>query len=344
MGWWLLHVDLDQFIAAVEILRRPSLKGLPVVVGGDGNPERPRQVVATASYEARALGVRSGMPLKAAAKRCPSAVFLPSDVEAYQAASVQVMATLARFPVLLQVYGWDEAFLGADTDEPMVLAADVRQAVLDETGLSCAVGVGDNKLTAKHAARFAKPGGLFQLTGSTWPDVMGGLPAADLWGVGPKTTKRLTTIGVHTVADLAACDAALLIEHFGQRSGTWLAATAVGTGDTTIDTEPWIARSRSRETTFLTDVTDPDELAGHVSALATALGASVVADGRQVTHVAVKVRFSSFYTPTKVMKLRGGPTTDLDVIAGTARTVLAKFSLHRPVRLLGVRLDLELPA
>ena len=155
MGWWLLHVDLDQFIAAVEILRRPSLQGLPVVVGGDGNPERPRQVVATASYEARACGVRSGMPLKAAAKRCPSAVFLQSDTEAYQAASVQVMATLARFPVLLQVYGWDEAFLGAETDEPMVLAADVRRAVLDETGLSCAVGVGDNKLTAKHAARFA---------------------------------------------------------------------------------------------------------------------------------------------------------------------------------------------
>ncbi|MFF5230763.1 DNA polymerase IV [Dactylosporangium sp. NPDC000521] len=340
MGWWLLHVDLDQFIAAVEILRRPSLQGLPVVVGGDGNPERPRQVVATASYEARACGVRSGMPLKAAAKRCPSAVFLPSDTEAYQAASVQVMATLARFPVLLQVYGWDEAFLGADTDEPMVLAADVRRAVLDETGLSCAVGVGDNKLTAKHAARFAKPGGLFQLTAATWPDVMGALPAADLWGVGPKTTKRLTAIDVHTVADLAACDVALLTEHFGQRSAAWLAATAVGAGDTTIDTEPWIARSRSRETTFLTDVTDPDELAGHADRLARELGTAVVADGRQVTHVAVKVRFSSFYTPTKVMKLRGGPTTDLDVIAETARTVLAKFSLQRPVRLLGVRLDL----
>ena len=171
---------------------------------------------------------------------------------------------------------------------------------------------------------------------------MGALPAADLWGVGPKTTKRLTAIGIHTVLDLAGAEPALLIEHFGQRSAAWLAATAVGAGDTTIDTEPWIARSRSRETTFLTDVTDPDELAGHADRLARELGTSVVADGRQVTHVAVKVRFSSFYTPTKVMKLRGGPTTDLDVIASTARTVLAKFSLQRPVRLLGVRLDLLL--
>jgi DNA polymerase-4 len=344
VSWWLLHVDLDQFIAAVEVLRRPELRGRPVVVGGDGDPARPRQVVATASYEARAFGVRSGIPLKLAARRCPDAVFLPSDPPAYQAASGRVMATLASFPVRLQVYGWDEAFLGAETEEPMVLAARVRRTVLDETGLSCAIGVGDNKLTAKHAARFAKPGGIHQLTAATWMTAMGAKPAGDLWGIGPKTAKKLTALGVHTVADLAAAPAGTLVQQFGERTAGWLLLSARGAGDTTVDTEPWIARSRSRETTFTEDLTDRDEIAGHVATLARDLGAAVVADGRRVTHVAVKVRFSSFYTPTRVMKLRDGPTTDLDTIERAARTVLDKFDLdRRPVRLVGVRTDLELP-
>src|SRR4051812_45621034 len=108
---WILHVDLDQFLAAVEVLRRPELAGRPVVVGGDGDPTRPRQVVATASYEARAFGVRSGMPLGRALRRCPDAVFLPSDYPAYDAASAAVMATLRTFPVVVEVWGWDEAFV-----------------------------------------------------------------------------------------------------------------------------------------------------------------------------------------------------------------------------------------
>ena len=113
MGAWILHVDLDQFLAAVEVLRRPELAGRPVVVGGDGDPTRPRQVVATASYEARAFGVTSGMPLGLAARKCPAAVFLPSDRPAYDAASADVMATLRSFPVVVEVWGWDEAFVGA---------------------------------------------------------------------------------------------------------------------------------------------------------------------------------------------------------------------------------------
>src|SRR5262245_25659078 len=140
---WILHVDLDQFLAAVEVRRRPELAGRPVVVGGDGDPTRPRQVVATASYEARAHGVHAGMPLITAARRCPDAVFLPSDHPAYDAASVEVMAALRALPVVLEVLGWDEAFLGSDTTEPRVLAEVVRTQVRDATGLSCAVGIGE---------------------------------------------------------------------------------------------------------------------------------------------------------------------------------------------------------
>ena len=120
---WILHLDLDQFIAAVEIRRRPELRGLPVVVGGDGDPTRRRQVVATASYEARAFGVRSGMPLSTALRRCPDAVFLPSDRAAYDAASAEVWDVVRQQPLLVEVWGWDEGFLGTDVDDPIALGA-----------------------------------------------------------------------------------------------------------------------------------------------------------------------------------------------------------------------------
>jgi DNA polymerase IV len=337
---WILHVDMDQFIAAVEIRRRPELRGRPVVVGGSGDPIRARQVVATASYEARAYGVHSGMPLRAAARRCPDAVFLPSDPPAYKDASAEVMSTLRGFPVEVEVWGWDEAYLAASTDDPEALAAELKAAVYAKTALTCAIGIGDNKHTAKIAARFAKPGGIHRLTRQMWMPVMADRPAADLWGVGPKTEKKLTELGLLTVADVAGADPARLVERFGERLGTWLRVLANGGGDTHITTEPWVARSRSRETTFGSDLADPGEIADRVVALARELGAAVVGEGREVTHVAVKVRFRSFYTPTRVMKLRGGPTTDLDVIEAAARTVLAKIPLDRPVRLVGVRTDL----
>src|SRR5688572_25593237 len=123
---WVLHVDLDQFLAAVEVRRRPELRGLPVVVGGDGDPGRPRQVVATASYEARAFGIRSGMPLGQAFRRCPDADFVPSDRPAYDAASAEVMATLRSFPATVEVWGWDEAFLGVTTDDPHTFADEIK--------------------------------------------------------------------------------------------------------------------------------------------------------------------------------------------------------------------------
>ena len=199
MDDWILHVDLDQFLAAVEILRRPELAGRPVVVGGDGNPNRPRQVVATASYEARAFGVRSGMPLVQAARRCPDAVFLPSDRPAYDAASARVMATLRSFPVIVEVWGWDEAFVGVRTADPEAFARELKARVLAETGLTCAVGIGETKLQAKTATGFAKPGGVARLTRRTWIETMGDRPVTALWGIGTRTASRLAESGIHTV-------------------------------------------------------------------------------------------------------------------------------------------------
>lgn len=341
---WILHVDLDQFLAAVEILRRPELAGRPVVVGGDGNPRRARQVVATASYEARAFGVRSGMPLGLAARKCPDAVFLPSDRPAYEAASERVMATLRSLPgAVVEVWGWDEAFVGAEVSDGLEFARQVKVRVLAATGLSCAVGIGETKLQAKTATGFAKPGGIAMLTRDGWMPTMGGLPVTAVWGIGERTAERLAAIDIRTVAELAGADHRELARQFGPTIGPYLKLQALGGDDSPVVGAPWVARSRSREVTFEHDLTDPGDIAGHVADLAEEVTRAVVAEGRRVTHVAVKVRTATFFTRSKISKLPE-PTTDPDEVARMARTVLARFELDRPVRLLGVRAVLELPA
>jgi DNA polymerase IV len=340
---WVLHVDLDQFLAAVEVRRRPELAGLPVVVGGDGNPRRPRQVVATASYEARAFGIRSGMPLAQASRRCPDAVFLPSDRPAYDAASAEVMTTLRSFPATVEVWGWDEAFLGVTTDDPEAFAHEVKDRVATTTGLSCAVGIGDTRLLAKTATGFAKPGGIARLTRREWIPTMGAKPVTVIWGIGSRTAARLGELGIVTVEDLARADHNELARNFGPAIGPHLRVLGLGGDDSPIIDEPHVARGRSKEETFTTDITDPASVAAHVERLAHEVTAEVVADGRRITHVAVKVRMSNFFTSTKISKL---PESTIDplAVAATALTVLARFGDLRPVRLLGVRIVLEMPS
>jgi DNA polymerase-4 len=337
MAPWVLHVDLDQFIAAVEVLRDPSLAGRPVVVGGRGDPTE-RAVVATASYEAREFGVRSGIPLRLAAKRCPGAAFLPHDPPAYEAASAEVMAVLRSFDVVVEVLGWDEAFLGADVDDPFALAESVREAVLAETRLVCSVGIGDNKLRAKLATGFAKPAGVYRLTRENWVEVMAARPTTALWGIGTKTARKLAALGYPTVADLARADPELLAEHLGPRMGPWYRGLALGAGSTEVVGTPYVAKSRSRETTFQENLTSPGAVAAEVAALAARVAKDVAEEGRPAARVAVKVRFAPFFTHTRSMTLPA-PTTDPDVLTTAALDVLDRFDLTRPVRLLGVRAE-----
>ncbi len=348
---WVLHVDLDQFIAAVELLRRPELRGRPVVVGGDGDPTRPRQVVATASYEAREFGVGSGMPLRRAARLCPEAVFLPADRDAYDDASAVVMATLRELPVEppapVEVLGWDEAFVGSDTDEPRALAELIRERVLAETELTCAVGIGDNKLRAKTATGFAKPGGIAQLTAADWLPVMGQQPTEALWGIGAKTAAKLADRQITTVAALAAADHRELAGVFGPTTGPWLVALGRGLGGREVHTEPWLPKSRSRETTFPTDLTDPAEIRAEVGRLARQVARDVLAqDERPVVRVGVKIRFRPFVTRSHAVPVTA--TRDPAAIERAALAALAWFAdgeggLDRPVRLLGVRAEPDSP-
>ncbi|WP_181641822.1 DNA polymerase IV, partial [Nocardioides massiliensis] len=230
MAQWVLHVDLDQFLAAVEVLRRPELAGLPVVVGGRGDPTE-RGVVSTASYEAREFGVRSGMPLRVAARRCPDAVFLPVDKPTYDAASADVMAVLrAHTGAVLEVLGWDEAFVGIETDDPVAEAHAIRAAVLEATGLHCSIGVGDTTVRAKNATDRGKPRGVFVLTAENWLSVLGTEPPRALWGIGPRTAEKLEGIGITTVAQLAATAPADLVAVFGPRTGQHVHDLGTGGG------------------------------------------------------------------------------------------------------------------
>jgi DNA polymerase IV len=342
MNRWVLHVDLDQFLASVELHRHPELAGLPVIVGGNGDPAEPRKVVTCASYEARNSGVHAGMPLRTAARRCPGATFLASDPAAYDAASEQVMGLLRDLGHPVEVWGWDEAYLGADTDDPMELAEQIRTVVLSETGLSCSVGISDNKQRAKVATGFAKPAGVFALTDANWMTVMADRPVDALWSVGPKTAKKLAALGITTVRELAHSDGELLTSAFGPRTGLWLLLLAKGDGDADVSAEPWVPRSRSHVVTFPRDLTDRAEMDSAIRELARRTLDDVVASSRIVTRVAVTVRTATFYTRTKIRKL-ATPTTDPGVITTAALRVLDLFELDRPVRLLGVRLELATP-
>ncbi|TDV46357.1 DNA polymerase IV [Actinophytocola oryzae] len=337
MPSWVLHVDLDQFIAAVEVLRQPSLAGRPVVVGGRGDPSE-RAVVATASYEAREFGVHSGIPLRLALRRCPDAVFLPHDARAYDEASARVMAVLRSFDVPVEILGWDEAFLGVDVEDPFAFARTVQEEVLSSTRLACSVGIGDNKPRAKLATGFAKPAGIFKLTRVNWFAVMANRPTSALWGIGSKTAKKLETLGFATVAELARADPSVLAAELGPRMGPWYRGLARGAGSAEVSSTPYVAKSRSRETTFQEDLTSPPDITAEVVALAHRVAEDVVDEGRPASRVAVKVRFAPFFTHTRSITLPA-PTSDAALLEEAALEVLAKFDLDRPIRLLGVRAE-----
>jgi DNA polymerase-4 len=360
MTHWVLHVDMDQFLASVEQLRHPELRGKPVVVGGDGDPSK-RGVVSTASYEARELGVHSGLPLRTAAKRCPDCVFLPVDADAYNEVSAVVMSVLREAGAPVEVLGWDEAFLAVETDDPEGFARGIAADVKAATELDCSVGIGDNKLQAKMATSFGKPAGVGRLTTATWFDLIGGQPPDVIWGIGAKTVAKLATLGITTVRELAAADMAELAKAFGPTTGPWLVLLGNGRGERKVDSTPYVPRSHGREVTYQRNLTDWSEIAAQVSRLARQVAAEVT--DRPVARVVVKVRYAPFDTITHGTALPpgdqsppGGPRPHPEplpfdrpaqdaaahwaqVLEQAAQTALTTFTPGRPVRLLGVRAE-----
>jgi DNA polymerase IV len=249
------------------------------------------------------------------------------------------MATLRTFPVVVETAGWDEAFIGARTHDPEALAAAIQRAV-KAAGLSCSVGIGDNKHRAKIATGFAKPAGVRRLTAADWMSVMGERPTTALWGIGRRMETRLADLGIVTVAQLAAADPAALAGQFGPTMGPWYRQLALGSGSTRVVADPWEPRSRSRERTFPVDLTSPSEIEERVTELARELARDSVAVGRRVARVAVKVRFSPFFTRIRSRTLPEPTGSSVD-IEQAALSVLDRFDRARPIRLLGVRVEFD---
>lgn len=338
---WVLHVDLDQFIAAVEVLRRPELAGKPVIVGGRGDPTE-RAVVSTASYEAREFGVGSGMPLRIAARKVPDAVILPVDAPAYLEASEEVMETLRAQPgAVVQVLGWDEAFVGVETEDPEGYARRVQDAVHERTRLHCSIGIGDTLVRAKVATGFGKPRGVFRLTAENWLEVMGDRPTIDLWGVGSKVSKRLAAHGIRTVSELAVADDEVLTTEFGPRMGLWYRQLGRGDGSAVVDDTPWVARGHSKETTFQSNIVDPGEIKAAARQLLEQVLDEVAADDRPVVGLGLKVRYAPFLTKTFTKKIPS--TSDRDTVIARAMELVAKIEPDRPIRLLGMRAEMAMP-
>jgi nucleotidyltransferase/DNA polymerase involved in DNA repair len=332
---WVLHVDLDQFIAAVEVLRHPELRGKPLVVGGDGDPNK-RGVVSTASYAAREHGVHSGMPLRTALKKCPDCVFLPVDAPVYLEVSEEIMNVLRASGAVVEVLGWDEAFLGVDTTDPEGFARRLQTAVFEATGLNCSVGIGENKLQAKIATGFGKPAGVFRLTSENWFAVLGELPTDALWGIGSKTQRKLDGLGVRTVRELAAADPDELAASFGPMTGPWLVLLGRGRGDNEVDDSPYVARSHGREVTFQKNIADWPRVVEEITRLAGIVSSEASETERRVVRVVVKVRYAPFETETHGTRLS-------DSFTDAALSALEQFTRRDPVRLLGVRAEFEPP-
>ncbi|HYN30226.1 MAG TPA: DNA polymerase IV [Dermatophilaceae bacterium] len=338
----MLHVDLDEFVAAVEVLRRPELAGREVVVGGRGDPSE-RAVVSTASYAARERGVRSGMPLRTAARKAPDATFLPVDGEHYTAVSGTVMEVLRATGALVEVLGWDEAFLGVDVDDPEAFAERVRADVLAATRLHSSVGIGDNRVRAKIATGFAKPRGAFRLTADNWVEVMAHRPVRDLWGVGAKVAGRLAGLGIRSVADLAAAEPAVLAGELGPKLGPWYGSLGRGEGSAVVDDSPWVARGHSRETTFQRNVRGAEEVGAALRTLTAGVMEDVAADGRPVVRVGLKIRYAPFETTTRSRALPAHTRDAAAVLDAVLALAAAAVDPERELRLLGVRAEMEMP-
>lgn len=365
---WIAHLDMDAFYASVELLRYPELRGQAVVIGG-GRRHQPearadgsqvfwrlrdyvgRGVITTATYPARHQGVHSGMGLMKAARLAPDAYLLPTDFDAYRRASRAFKAAVLEVAPTMEDRGIDEVYLDL-SDVPgafesvghdpfggvRAIAQDIRNNVRKATGLTCSIGVTPNKLLSKLASDLNKPDGLTLLTIDDIPSRIWPLAARQLNGVGPKAAAKLKGLGLETIGEVAAKDAAWLIEHFGRSYGTWLAAASRGHDERPVVTasEPV---SMSRETTFDRDlhaVQDRERLTAVCDALVTELAADLQRKGYVAKTIGIKLRFDDFATMTRDLTLDRAASDAASIRRATGQC-LKRADLTRRLRLLGVR-------
>jgi len=357
------HVDMDAFYASVELLRHPELRGRPLAIGGrrraaDGS-EAPttlkeyqgRGVITTATYEARAFGLHSGMALMKAAKLAPEALLLPADFDEYRRYSRSFKEAVRAIAPQIEDRGIDEIYVdlseqvwprsGNTSDawsSAHTIARSIQRAVREATGLSCSIGLAPNKLLAKIASELDKPGGIAALSEVDIPQRLWPLPVRKVNGIGPKAAERLAALGIRTVGELARADPVLLAERFGPKQGAWMHAAANGRDERPVATssEP---RSISRETTFERDlhpVRDREQLSRVFTELCARLAADLERKGCAGRTIGLKLRYDNFKTVTRANTLEA-PTRDPAAIRRAAGECLKRVPLERRIRLLGVR-------
>ncbi len=353
------HLDMDAFYASVDLLRYPELRGRPVVIGGrrlsapergaDGQYRfarlgdyRGRGVVTTATYEARAFGVHSGMGLMKAGQLAPDAVLLPADFDAYRSYSRQFKEAVRDRAAQVEDRSIDELFIDLTEvpGEPVETARGIRDAVQTETGLSCSVGLAPNKLLAKIASDLEKPAGMTvlaeeELETRIWP-----LGVGKVNGIGPKATQRLQALGITSIGDLAQADLYRLRQHFGETYAWWLHQAAHGRDDSPVVTERQ-PKSFSRESTFERDLhprADREALTRILVGLCERVAADLRTKGYSGRTVGIKIRYSDFRTVTRDLTLEAW-TDDPQRILAASRECLRRLPLDRPLRLLGVRVS-----
>jgi DNA polymerase IV len=341
----ILHVDMDAFYAAVEVLQEPSLAGRPVIVGGTGS----RGVVAACSYEARAYGVHSAMPSARARRLCPNAVFLPGRFDLYRDYSRRLHAVLTSFTPLVEGIALDEAFLDVTGARRLwgsgrEIAVAVRERILAETGLGASVGVATCKLVAKLGSEAAKPKaglrgpvpgpGVVEVEPGQELAFLHPLPVTALWGVGPATRRRLERFGVVTVGDLAALPLETVVDAVGDAVGRHLHALAWARDDRPV--EPGrAAKSVGHEETYEHDRADRAELAREVVRLSDGVATRLRRGGQAGRTVTLKVRFGDFRTITRSRTAKA-PVETAAAISRMAQDLLAAVDVSPGVRLLGV--------
>lgn len=351
------HLDMDAFFASVELLRYPDLRGEAVVVGG-GRAHQPhmgpdgrrvyarlrdyvgRGVVTTSTYEARALGVHSGMGLMKSAALAPDAVLLPPDFDAYRHYSRTFKAAVAAVVPTIEDRGIDEIYLDfcARPDDDMALAERLQAAVRDATGLTCSLGVSVNKMLAKLCSDLKKPNGITLLAPDEIPARIWPLPVRKINGIGPKAGEKLARLGIHSIGELAATPVDRLVRHFGAHSGRWLHEVAHGIDERPLstDAEP---KSISRETTFERDLDvqrDRAALSGIFTDLCTRLAGDLQRKGYAGRTIGIKLRFADFRAVTRDFTLPVA-VADAPAIRRAAGECLKRIPFDQRLRLLGVR-------
>jgi DNA polymerase IV (DinB-like DNA polymerase) len=336
----IIHVDMDHFYSAVEEREHPEYKGKPVNVGADPKEGKGRGVVSTCNYEARKFGVRSGMPISRAWKRCPDAIYLQPDFKLYRKVSSKIMIILGKYADKFQRWGLDEAFLDIssrvrDFEEAKRIAEAIKQEIYDKEELTCSVGVGPSKLVAKIASDFDKPDGLTVVEEEAVQDFLAPLSVRELLWIGKKTERKLNKMGIKTIGDLASYDVSVLNEKFGVM-GTQYHLMACGIDESEV-TEREEVKSVGREITFDEDTSDLDLILETLDELSKAINRELRKLNVLFKTVTVKVRFKNFETHSHGKTLPFF-TDRLQDLQKTARKLAEKYLYqNRKIRLIGVR-------